>query len=188
MGVLCQRAGVKYFRYHAMRHLTASVLDGMAIRKSRGLIERKKIIFGNLQEIKKKLGNIMESIESGNIKAFNSLNRRIEALESEQAEAEANLKKVDFEIDEIKKQTLSADVMSQSFRTFGDILGKAKPQQLKELINRIVEVVEWHEDENDRASGHCRISYFEQPNLQLPIKKISEPDGLSIQSFDMSSS
>ena len=67
--------------------------------------------------------------------------------------------------------------MSQSFRTFRDILGKAKPQQLKELLNRIVEVVEWHEDENDRASGHCLISYFEQPNLQLPIKKLSEPDG-----------
>jgi hypothetical protein len=31
MGVLCQRAGVKYFRYHAMRHLTASVLDTMGI-------------------------------------------------------------------------------------------------------------------------------------------------------------
>ena len=31
MGILCQRAGVKYFRYHALRHLTASVLDGMGI-------------------------------------------------------------------------------------------------------------------------------------------------------------
>ena len=29
MGTLCQRAGVKYFRYHAIRHLTASVLDEM---------------------------------------------------------------------------------------------------------------------------------------------------------------
>ena len=67
--------------------------------------------------------------------------------------------------------------MGQSSRTFRDILDKAKPKQLKELLNRIVEVVEWHEDENDRASGHCRISYFEQPNLQLPIKKLSEPDG-----------
>ncbi|GAB6909485.1 putative Resolvase domain [Desulfosarcina cetonica] len=145
--------------------------------KVKGLIDRKKALAGNLQEVKKKLGNIMDSIESGNLKAFDSLNRRIEALESEQAETETNLKKVDFEIDEIKKQTLSAEVMGQSFRTFRDILDKAKPQQLKELINRIVEVVEWHEDENDRASGHCRISYFEQPNLHLPIKKLSEPDG-----------
>jgi hypothetical protein len=31
MGTLCKRAKVKYFRYHAMRHLTASVLDDMGI-------------------------------------------------------------------------------------------------------------------------------------------------------------
>ena len=29
MGTLCRRAGVRYFRYHAIRHLTASVLDEM---------------------------------------------------------------------------------------------------------------------------------------------------------------
>jgi site-specific DNA recombinase len=142
-----------------------------------GLFDRKKILSSNLREIRKKLGNIMDSIESGNIKAFGSLNRRIEALESEQAEIEGNLKKVDFEIDDIEQQRLSAEVMGQSFRTFRDILDKAKPQKMKELLNRIVEVVEWNEDENDRASGHCLISYFEQPNLQLPIRKLSEPDG-----------
>lgn len=31
MGTLCRSAGAKYFRYHAMRHLTASVLDDMGI-------------------------------------------------------------------------------------------------------------------------------------------------------------
>jgi integrase len=31
MGTLCERANVRYFRYHAMRHLTASILDEMGI-------------------------------------------------------------------------------------------------------------------------------------------------------------
>ena len=31
MGTLCRNAGAKYFRYHAIRHLTASVLDDMGI-------------------------------------------------------------------------------------------------------------------------------------------------------------
>ncbi len=31
MGTLCRSAGAKYFRYHAIRHLTASVLDDMGI-------------------------------------------------------------------------------------------------------------------------------------------------------------
>ena len=40
------------------------------------------------------------------------------------------------------------------------ILDKAKPQKMKELLNRIVEVVEWLEDEKDKAAGKCKISYF----------------------------
>lgn len=31
MSTLCDRAGVKYFRYHALRHLTASILDDLGI-------------------------------------------------------------------------------------------------------------------------------------------------------------
>jgi integrase len=38
MGTLCERAKVKYFRYHALRHLTASVFDEMGI--SIGIIQR----------------------------------------------------------------------------------------------------------------------------------------------------
>jgi len=31
MATLCKNAGVKYFRYHALRHLTASILDDLGI-------------------------------------------------------------------------------------------------------------------------------------------------------------
>ena len=67
--------------------------------------------------------------------------------------------------------------MAESFSTFREIIGKARPQKLKELLFRIVEVVEWHEDENDRASGHCKISYFEQPNFNFPKNELSEQNG-----------
>ena len=52
-----------------------------------------------------------------------------------------------------------------------------QPHKLKELLFRIIEVVEWYEDDNDRAAGHCKISYFEQPNFQFPINKKSESSG-----------
>ncbi|MFY9944028.1 MAG: tyrosine-type recombinase/integrase [Desulfobacterales bacterium] len=38
MGTLCRSANVKYFRYHPIRHLTASVLDNMGV--SIGVIQR----------------------------------------------------------------------------------------------------------------------------------------------------
>ena len=55
----------------------------------------------------------------------------------------------------------------------------ATDDKLKELLYRIVEVVEWHQNKEDDAAGHCKISYFEQPNLELPLKKqkLSEPGG-----------
>lgn len=146
-------------------------------RKTGELMADSKTISGHLQEIDKKLNQIVDSIENGSLKAFDSLNKRIEALEAERTTTESSLKAIDFEIAEIEQQRLSSEVMSQSFKTFRDIIDKASPRRLKELLSRIVEVIEWHEDKDDRASGHCRISYFEQPNLRLPVKKLSEPDG-----------
>lgn len=141
------------------------------------LLDNKKILSDQLQNINKKLKKIIDSIENGSLKSFESLNKRIDALESERTTTEDSLKIVDFEIAEIEQHRLSSEIMSQSFRTFKDVLDKASPRRLKELLCRIVEVVEWHENENDKASGHCKISYFEQPHLKLPIKKLSEPDG-----------
>lgn len=139
------------------------------------LMRDKKNISSRLKDIDNRLNQIIDSIENGKLKAFGSLNKRIESLEAERTSTESRLKTIDFEMAEIEKQRLSSEVMSQSFRTFRDIIDRASPRKLKDLLNRIVEVVEWHENEDDRASGHCRISYFEQPNLKLPIKKLSEP-------------
>jgi site-specific DNA recombinase len=137
----------------------------------------KKTLSRQLQTTKEKLKGIVDLIESGDVKAFKSLNDRIESLEQERTAIEEKLNVVDFQISKIHQERLSTEIMSESFSTFRDIIDKAKPQKLKELLFRIVDVVEWHENEKDRAAGHCKISYFEQPNLKIPIKKLSEQNG-----------
>ncbi|MBU4000547.1 recombinase family protein [Patescibacteria group bacterium] len=137
----------------------------------------KKALSKQLQDVKEKLTNIVDSIETGGVKAFRSLNERADSLESEHKGIEEKLQAIDFEVSKIQQNRLSTEIMCQTFSTFRNILDKAQPQKLKELLFRIIEVVEWCENEKDSASGHCKISYFEQPNLNMPIKKPSEQDG-----------
>ena len=73
-----------------------------------------------------------------------------------------------MEVKELEKQKLSTDIMRESFHSLPDIIASASQQQLKELYSRIIEGIEWQEDPTDQTLGHCKISYFEQPNLQLP--------------------
>ncbi len=141
------------------------------------LMDNKKILSSQFQDIKEKLNSIVDSIETGSVKTFKSLNERVDSLEHKREDIEEKLKTIDFEISKIQQNRLSAEIMSQTFSTFQDVIDKAQPQKLKELLFRIIEIVEWHEDEKDSASGHCRISYFEQPAFTIPIKKQSEQSG-----------
>ena len=141
------------------------------------LTNNKKVLSRQLQDVKEKLKSIVDSIETGSLTRFKSLNERVDSLEREREDIEEKLKTMDFEVSKIQQDTLSSEIMCQTFSTFRDIIDKAKPQKLKELLFRIVEVIEWYEDEKDSASGHCKISYFEQPNLDMPIKKLSEQSG-----------
>ena len=148
-------------------------------KRNRTLMDHKENLEGHLQSIHKKLETIVDSIETGSLKAFDSINKRMKSLEAERDVTDEKLKAIDFEIAEIEKNRLSSEIMSQSYKSFRDIINKAKPAKLKELLYRIVEVVEWHQNKEDNSAGHCKISYFEQPNLKLPLKKqkLSEPNG-----------
>ena len=112
---------------------------------------------GHLQSINKKLETIVDSIETGSLKVFDSINKRMKSLEAERDAADDKLKAIDFEIAEIEKDRLSSEIMSQSYKAFRDIINKAKPDKLKELLYRIVEVVEWHQNKEDNSVGHCKI-------------------------------
>lgn len=67
MGVLCKRAGVKYFRYHALRHAGASMMDNNnvpigAIQKILGHEQRTttEIYLHGISEIEKQAMAIYE--------------------------------------------------------------------------------------------------------------------------------
>ncbi len=131
------------------------------------LRENKVQINRQLISIKEKLGSMVEAIETGGIEIFKSIKERMETLEKEREALEKKSSEFDIEIEELDKECLSAETMCETFKSFKDILDKADSNELRELLYRIIEVIEWHQDPNDTTAGHCKISYFEQPHLLL---------------------
>ncbi len=68
---------------------------------------------------------------------------------------EKDIQTIDFEIDQVKQQILSAKVMYDSLTKFSQIYEVAKPQELKELLPCFVEKVTWTPTE-------IEIALFEQ--------------------------
>ena len=128
----------------------------------------KEVLHKQYQKTTIKLNKIIDSIENGELQTFKSINKRMESLEKANLDFEEKINTVDFKINQTEQETVSSELMHQTFKAFRDIVEKAKPRKLKDLLFRIIDVIEWHENEEDRAAGHCKISYFEQPHLKLP--------------------
>ena len=114
-----------------------------------------------------------------------SVSERMADLEAERANLEEQLTTIKFETCRIKEESLSAQAMAQTFKSFGEIVDAATPERLKELMPLIVEVIEWHEDPANPGTGHYRIAYFEQPRLSIE-RNLAEQSGdiCSAKSYD----
>ena len=142
--------------------------------KLKKLIQDKQNLQKALRQVKEKLNTMVDTIETNGVKAFKTLQERMVTLEKQRQDLEKKLEAIDFEVTKIEQEKVSAEIMQHHFKSFRDIIKKANPQRLKELLFQIVEFVEWHQNPDDASSGHCKISYFEQPRLTFPKNKESE--------------
>jgi len=148
-------------------------IDAMIERASKAgnkkigkLEEDKTNIQTRLTSVTTKLNKIVDAIESG--QAFRTFSERVKKLEEERENLEKKIEETTFEIEKAGQDILSAETMKQNFQQLRDVIDKAKPQQQKDLLYNIIEVIEYHESTDDKSTGHLKISYFEQPNLTLP--------------------
>lgn len=127
--------------------------------------------------IMKKLDSLVAVIENGGSKEFKRISERMSILERERAEIEEQISTIKMEACRVKVETLSAETMCETFRTFGQIISETPPERLKELVPLVVEVIEWNEDPKKSGSGHYKIAYFEQPRLNIPKENPAEQSG-----------
>ena len=120
-----------------------------------------------LVQTKNKINKIIDAIEAG--QEFKTFTERVKKLESQLESTEQKIDEKSFEMQKTGQQMLSAEALKQNFQDLEAIINNAKPQQLKELFYKIIEIIEWHESQDDLTQGHIKISYFEEPNLTFPL-------------------
>jgi len=140
----------------------------------------------NLSEIRKKIEAIVDAVESG--KSFRSFKKRLGKLEAEEEELSRELENITLKKEKTEERLLSAEVMADNYRTVPEIIDKLVASKnwtrLKSVLGQYVDVIEWHEDPDDRKAGTVKIMLFEHaypPNgndsgkVEETRKKISAP-------------
>ena len=118
----------------------------------------------HLRELQPKIDSIVTAIADG--ASHRSVADRLTALEAEKAGAEDQLQTLVLERDQVIQQTLSAELMAESYRNFPEILaalrGAENWQAIKELMACHIEAIDWHQDPADAKKGRMEIMLFEQ--------------------------
>ena len=120
---------------------TESTLN--ALKKDRKIQENK------LKPTQDSINNILDAISKG-IKN-RSVTEKLTEFEAQKEEMVKDIQNIDFEIDRVKQQVLSAEVMHESLVRFSQIYETATPLELKELLPRFVERITWKATEIEIA-------------------------------------
>ena len=98
----------------------------------------------NLSPIKDAIKNLVHAISQGKgLDKSKSILEELNGLESQKEQIEKDITGLDFEINQVKQQVLSAKVMHESLTKFRQIYEVATPKELQDLLPRFVERVTW---------------------------------------------
>ena len=141
-----------------------------SLRKDRKIQENK------LAPIKNAIKNIIGNMaKEERLKDSKSVSEELNRLELQREQIEKDIQNIDFEINQVKQQVLSAKVMYDSLTKFSQIYEAATPQELKELLPCFVEKVTW-------TPSEIEIALFEQEvqKGQFPSSNHSNAGALEV--------
>jgi site-specific DNA recombinase len=117
-----------------------------------------------LMQVKERTAPLLTALESG--AAFASIKERLAALEGERTTLEQELARTQHQTEQMRQRVLSTEILAGSYRDFPAMLDQLRQAEdwkaIKELVSRYVEVLDWHQDEQDPTAGHVDIMLFEQ--------------------------
>jgi site-specific DNA recombinase len=116
-----------------------------------------------LAAVRSKLSNLTDLIAEGGKAAFQSIGKRMEALEKEREELEQSEGRIKKEMEAESCQILSAQEQVRTLSLFNELidLNKDHPERIKAMLPRFVDYAVWREDET--GEGNLEVALFPRP-------------------------
>lgn len=119
-----------------------------------------------LQDVKAKIATIVQAIEGG--ADVGPLHDRLRALSGDEKQQKDELKKLKDKKKSTEEKLLSAEVITESYKSVPDIVDglvkQGKWKRLRAILQQYIEVIEWHWDKTNKNKGKMRIQLFEHAN------------------------
>ena len=129
----------------------------------------------DLLTVNGKLSTLVDLIENG--KNFDSVESRLGELELAKEKLQQRIERLEIARTDKKKETLSSEVVAETYCNFPFIVEKLKEQgklhDLKEILSNYIEVIDIFQEEDDSTSGHMKIMLFE---TEIPGWNPPNPD------------
>lgn len=130
-------------------------------------------IRNQLLETKGSLSRLVSAVEGG--ADYRTFSERIDGLEAERTKLEGRIDRLEIERADREKETLSSEVVAETYCDFPFIVDKLKAQgklhDLKEILANYIVAIDVHQEEDDPSSGHMNIMLFE---TEIPGWELAE--------------
>jgi site-specific DNA recombinase len=116
-----------------------------------------------LAAVRAKLSNLTDLLAEGGKAAFQSIGKKMEALEKEREELEQSEGRIKKEMEAESCQILSAQEQVRTLSLFNELidLNKDHPERIKAMLPRFVDYAVWREDET--GEGNLEVALFPRP-------------------------
>ena len=137
------------------------------------LTTRKTALSSNRARVTNQIDALVEGI-AGRRTALKSVSKKIVELEEQKEQVDDEILQIDLEIEATKQKAVSAQSLTESLTTFGELYREALPEERRELIRLRVNQLVWKPDE-------IRLALLDSPEA---YQKLAESQQMVAQTLD----
>lgn len=119
-----------------------------------------------LKAIGTKIRTLIGVLTQDGADRFSSVKEELHRLETDKTTVEGELRKLDQEIDGLRRRTLDRAAFTATLRTFSEIVDRATPEERRALVGQVLDYVVWTWTEE--GAGHVEMALYDQFRLEDP--------------------